>query len=487
MTANFLTFNQSNVEPKASAWFRFCALLLDGAVCIGFGFFTAQLLNGFLPLSDFVLGWSIIALSFVFFLIDELVLPLRNGQTFGKYLVGIRIVPAEDPLDAVTLGMLVKRNLLGYLFSAPLLLGFVSAIFQPQGQGWHDRFGETLVVDDPRRAENNLIPAIISSILLHMLVAGAVALLALLLPLILKYIKLPFPDLVAKEVPPPAMEYVLIDKPNKLGTPAEKPVRKANVNSNAGGKRNPRRRAETGTTGQTAAERPEKVARRIARRSPTPTLRPEPVDTPQPVPQPRPVVQEPEPAPQDPAPVTPDLLPQPKAVSPIVASKPAEPTEPAPRKRKTRSSAVGGGSPSSLLGGTTTASSRGSAGNGGFGDSGDFNPDRNGPGQGVDAEQDPDFGPYLAALKRRVRRNWIAPEADNSRRTVLNFVVSRGGGVSRLRVVRSSGSSASDQSAMDAVRRASPFGSLPRAYKGDNVEVTFTFDVNVFGGEVTDF
>jgi TonB family protein len=487
MTANFLTFNQSSVEPKASAWFRFCALLLDGATSIGLGFFTTQLLNSFLHLNDFVLGWSIIALSFVFFLIDELFLPLRNGQTFGKYLVGIRIVPAEDPLDAVTLGMLVKRNLLGYLFSSPLLLGFVSALFQSQGQGWHDRLGGTLVVDEPRRAENNLIPAIISSLLLHMLVAGAVALLALLLPLILRYIKLPFPDLVAKEVPPAPLEYVLIDKPNKLGKPAEQPVRKANVNSNAGGKRDPQKRAETGATGQSAAERPAKVARRIARRSPTPTLRPEPTDSPQPVPQPRPIVKEPEPAPQEPAPVTPDLLPQPKAVSPVVASKPAESTEPAPRKRKTRSSAVGGGSPSSLLGGAVTASSRGSAGNGGFGDNGDFNPDRNGPGQGVDAEQDADFGPYMASLKRRVRRNWIAPESGSSRRTVLNFAVSRSGGVSRLRIARSSGSNSSDQAAMDAVRRAAPFGSLPSAYKGDNVEVTFTFDVNVFGGEVTDF
>ncbi len=484
MTANFLTFNQSNVEPKASAWFRFCALLLDGAATIGLGFFTAQLLNGFLHVSDFVLGWLIVAFSFVFFLIDELLLPLRNGQTFGKYLVGIRIVPAEDPLDAVTLGMLVKRNLLGYLFSSLLLLGFVSAIFQAQGQGWHDRLGETLVVDDPRRAENNLIPAIISSILLHLLVAGAVALLALLLPLILKYIKLPFPDLTAKEVPPPPLEYVLIDKPNKLGTPAEKPVRKANVNSNAGGERKPERRAETGATGQTAAERPAKTARRVARRSPTPTLRPEPIDSPQPEPQPQPVVKQPEPAPQEPAPVKPDLLPQPKAVAPVVASKPVEP---ATKKRRTRSSAVGGGSPASLLGGTTTASSSRSAGNGGFGDSGDFNPDRNGPGQGVDAEQDPDFGPYLASLKRRVRRNWITPESGSSRRTVLNFLVSRSGGVNRLRVVRSSGSSSSDQAAMEAVRRAAPFGSLPAGFRGDNVEVTFTFDVNVFGGEVTDF
>jgi TonB family protein len=486
MTANFLTFNQSSIEPKASAWFRFCALLLDGAATIGLGFFTAQLLNSFLHWSDVLLGWSIVVLSFVFFLIDELFLPLRNGQTFGKYLVGIRIVPAEDPLDAVTLGMLVKRNLLGYLLSSPLLLGFVSALFQAQGQGWHDRLGETLVVDDPRRAENNLIPAIISSILLHMLVAGAVALLALLLPLILKYIKLPFPNLVAKEVPPPPLEYVLIDKPNKLGKPAEKPVRKANVNSNAGGVRQPKKKADTGTTGQAAAERPTKVARRT-RRSPRPTLRPEPVDTPQPAPLPKPVVKEPEPAPQEPTPVQPNLLPQPKAVSPVVASKPDEPTEPAPRRRKTRSSAVGGGSPSSLLGGTVTASSSGSAGNGGVGDNGDFNPDRNGPGQGVDAEQDVDFGPYMASLKRRVRRNWIAPESGNSRRTVLNFMVSRGGGVSRLRVVRSSGSSSSDQAAMDAVRRASPFGSLPSAYKGDGIEINFTFDVNVFGGDVTDF
>jgi TonB family protein len=120
-------------------------------------------------------------------------------------------------------------------------------------------------------------------------------------------------------------------------------------------------------------------------------------------------------------------------------------------------------------------------------DSGNSNPERNTPSQGVNTEPNIDFGPYMAKLKRNVRRKWIAPESTNSRRTVLKFTVARDGSISKLCVARSSASRATDQAALDAVSQAAPFDPLPDTSRKDNIEITFTFDVNVFGGEVTHF
>lgn len=122
-----------------------------------------------------------------------------------------------------------------------------------------------------------------------------------------------------------------------------------------------------------------------------------------------------------------------------------------------------------------------------FGDSDDSHPERNAPSQGIDTGESVNFGPYMAKLKSRIRRNWIAPVAKNARGTILEFLVFRDGSVSGLRVVRSSGSFALDQSALDTVSQTSPFDPLPDAYQKDFIKINFTFDLNVFGGEVTYF
>ncbi len=109
-----------------------------------------------------------------------------------------------------------------------------------------------------------------------------------------------------------------------------------------------------------------------------------------------------------------------------------------------------------------------------------FNPDQDGP-AGIDAAQDVDFGPYMAELQRRVKRNWIPPDAGNSQRSVLRFSISRAGEVCNLRVGKTSGKPDSDAAAMDAVRRAAPFRTLPAGYKGRNIDIQFTFDINING------
>lgn len=97
----------------------------------------------------------------------------------------------------------------------------------------------------------------------------------------------------------------------------------------------------------------------------------------------------------------------------------------------------------------------------------------------MDALPAPDFGPYINELQRRIRSNWNPPTADQSKRVVCLITIGRDGRLLGLRVKRSSGSASADQAALAAVRASAPFRPLPANYRGNDVDVEFTFDYNV--------
>lgn len=116
-------------------------------------------------------------------------------------------------------------------------------------------------------------------------------------------------------------------------------------------------------------------------------------------------------------------------------------------------------------------------------DGGKFNAknnDRTGhdPDTGVAA---PDFGPYMTALQRRIKRGWFPPKIPTSNRTIVRFNISRDGELSGLRISKSSGDAMTDKAALSAVENAAPLPHLP-AGSPESVDVEFTFDFNVFGG-----
>ena len=94
---------------------------------------------------------------------------------------------------------------------------------------------------------------------------------------------------------------------------------------------------------------------------------------------------------------------------------------------------------------------------------------------------EPDFGPYMKELQRRIKMNWSPPKGNESKRVVVLFSVSRDGSLLKVKVYKSSGVPASDQAAIQAVKLTAPFKVLPPEYRGDSVDIQFTFDYNVFG------
>lgn len=316
----------------------------------------------------------------------------------------------------------------------------------------------------------------------------------------------------------PDVEFVLVD--NQPEQAPRKPTKlRAEKNTRSGGKKVANQPVQVA---QRAAGAPSKRA--VSKPSVTPQPKANPA--PQPRPQPRPSQQvaqkqapsqqqptTPKPTPRPPAPAP--RIPRPTKIadaSPSLPPNPIAPTirTPAPPNpsahagggpvAKTPGGSASGGSSSgasgspgpSMIAGNPTrggAGSPGSAGSrggsGGSGGQGSYNqsgsPGGGGGRDGVDAMAEPDFGPYIAELQRRIRRNWAPPVEDRSKRVVALFKVSRDGRLLSLRIQQSSGSPAADQAALAAVRASAPFKQLPPNYRGNDIDVQFIFDYEIYG------
>lgn len=99
---------------------------------------------------------------------------------------------------------------------------------------------------------------------------------------------------------------------------------------------------------------------------------------------------------------------------------------------------------------------------------------------GIDAVREPNWGPYMSELQRRIKRNWDPPRGNESKRVVLMFRIARDGRLLSLSISKSSGNTEADKAAMAAVDLAAPFAALPPEYKGRDIPIQFTFDYNVF-------
>ena len=120
----------------------------------------------------------------------------------------------------------------------------------------------------------------------------------------------------------------------------------------------------------------------------------------------------------------------------------------------------------------------GGGGTGGVGNPGPGNP--NGA-PGIDTIREPDFGPYMRELQRRIKMNWDPPKGNESKRVVLLFKIAKDGRLLSCSVYKSSGLKSADDAALNAVKLTAPFKPLPAEYKGASIDIQFTFDYNVFG------
>lgn len=130
-------------------------------------------------------------------------------------------------------------------------------------------------------------------------------------------------------------------------------------------------------------------------------------------------------------------------------------------------------------GGGGSSGSRLSKGSSGYGNPGNPGGGRGAP--GIDSLREPDFGPYMRELQRRIKMNWDPPKGNESKRVVLLFKIAKDGRLLSVRVFKSSGLPSADKAALNAVELTAPFRPLPAEYRNSSIDIQFTFDYNVFG------
>ena len=359
------------------------------------------------------------------------------------------------------------------------------------------------------KGEISFEKALVWAFILH----PAMILVLLLSSFILKLLGIDLSLFNKPDVKPKDIEFVLVEKE---APPIDKNTKnRADKNSQAGGKHDPKRpvslpqaAAPKGAEKKPASPAPQKPAQQAQKakqqqQSAKQQTQKPAAQTSQPAPKPS------TPAPQAPRPATaPSVqkpvvnpssnfnIPIPKSAIPQTAQPAAAPVTSAPQ--------IGGGSSGSSS--TTSASpsfspavssSKGGAGGIGTGaggggrfsnaaGNGQGNIGNPGPGNpngtpGIDAIKEPDFGPYMKELQRRIKMNWDPPKGNESKRVILLFSIARDGRLLNVKVHKSSGLPVADNAAIDAVKLTAPFRPLPPEFKGNSVDIQFTFDYNVFG------
>ncbi len=82
----------------------------------------------------------------------------------------------------------------------------------------------------------------------------------------------------------------------------------------------------------------------------------------------------------------------------------------------------------------------------------------------IGATADDEAAAYLGQVEKRIMVSWKLPPKSKGLQVTLRYTLAANGFVSFVRVEKSSGNSTFDDSAVQAVRRASPFPAPPKSF-----------------------
>lgn len=329
----------------------------------------------------------------------------------------------------------------------------------------------------------------ISSALHPLVVFFIVALCFLLMLLGVNFALLNPPQTKPKDI-----EFVLVDKEQM---PINKNTRyRADRNSRAGGKHDPKKKvsmpSKATKKAPTAASSTQDLIKKVAKHQAQQAAKTKSVAKPTQTPAPKKTTTQAAPKPKQPT-ARPSYAP-PSAPKINTSQKapiglPAPPSlsgakhySTGPVGGKSSGTSASAGSRTGSSSGRTLASAGSTGSRGGSGSVGNGGPggNPNGP-WGVDALREPNFAPYMRELQSRIKYNWDPPKGNESKRVVLLFRIAKNGQLLSNRVSKSSGLAAADRAALNAVEVTAPFRPLPAEFRGQYIDIQFTFDYNVFG------
>jgi uncharacterized RDD family membrane protein YckC len=139
------TFNETSAfafEPRAGFWMRFLAHICDGItislVMLPFQIISNQLGSG--------ASGSLVTLAGVIFgIYMQAQWTGKRGGTPLRVRLGVLVL---DQYDGSYIGTsrAVNRVLMGYVSQAVFMIGYLSMLWNPNKQTWHDRVAKSVVV-----------------------------------------------------------------------------------------------------------------------------------------------------------------------------------------------------------------------------------------------------------------------------------------------------------------------------------------------------
>lgn len=87
-----------------------------------------------------------------------------------------------------------------------------------------------------------------------------------------------------------------------------------------------------------------------------------------------------------------------------------------------------------------------------------------------------DFADYMAAVQDKLRTMWQPPDFLEEGHVRVYFKLNRQGKVVAADIIESSGNDIYDESAIDAIKRAAPFGEFPEHTLREHIAIKYSFD-----------
>jgi TonB family protein len=85
---------------------------------------------------------------------------------------------------------------------------------------------------------------------------------------------------------------------------------------------------------------------------------------------------------------------------------------------------------------------------------------------------------YVQDIKNSIIHNWSPPDGMPGYGSVVVFRIGKDGSLTNIKLLRSSGNKAVDDTSINAVKITAPFRPLPDSYSSNNVDIQLNFDDN---------
>lgn len=88
------------------------------------------------------------------------------------------------------------------------------------------------------------------------------------------------------------------------------------------------------------------------------------------------------------------------------------------------------------------------------------------------------FQPYMDEMQARMKKTWKPADTSKSSKILASYKVMKNGEITDIKILKSDAGEENNKSVIDALNNVSPLPPLPMSFKGESVDVNFTFAIN---------